>query len=520
QISPKDKNGLSYNGQLNERDLNNTHMNKSKVFESASDSSVNESKEDNNQVNDRYKAGEGYHAVPPPYTGNFMPPRPDLSFSGLDDFVFKSTMKILGNLLLNNTHIGKLKTLGKTRILGVDKRNWNGIMTQKLGDDFEFKKKACFVWGSLNHLIKDCNFYENKMVGKSMLNNEGKATGQKEDRQSSMVGFVVVGEGSRQPIDPQHTSIYAQLSNEEPITVLSSPQLKKTHKPRKAKRTTKISQFSGPIHLVADETVYKEWEDRMERAATTASSLEPEEDNDGKVKLVSEASIRRHLTLEDSDGISTFSNTEIFKQLAIMGASKGYTGVDIPLFSTMLVQGLILQGERSTVPLESHHTPSGAPTTLQPLLSSPSRIPTRQETKVPQPSFPTHTHVADEVASTGVDVRHGRAATTISSLDVGQGSGERKPRKGQNQIKTGEKREAWRSREKFKAVAVGRARKTEQNAKRMAKNANAVKSYSNFKRKKKRKVPFLQLLQSSNTRTKSAKCGYLYTQGLVMQKEI
>ncbi|GJT71829.1 putative ribonuclease H-like domain-containing protein [Tanacetum coccineum] len=33
---------------------------------------------------------------------------------------------------------------------------------------------------------------------------------------------------------------------------------------RKAKRTTEISQFSGPIHLDADETVYKEWEDRME----------------------------------------------------------------------------------------------------------------------------------------------------------------------------------------------------------------------------------------------------------------
>nr|GEU47808.1 hypothetical protein [Tanacetum cinerariifolium] len=38
--------------------------------------------EDNNQANDRYKAGEGYHIVPPPYTGNFMPPRPDLSFAG------------------------------------------------------------------------------------------------------------------------------------------------------------------------------------------------------------------------------------------------------------------------------------------------------------------------------------------------------------------------------------------------------------------------------------------------------
>ncbi|GKF09672.1 hypothetical protein Tco_0043896, partial [Tanacetum coccineum] len=35
----------------------------------------------------------------------------------------------------------------------------------------------------------------------------------------------------------------------------------------------------GPIHLVADTTVIKEWEDIMERAATTASSLEAEQDS-------------------------------------------------------------------------------------------------------------------------------------------------------------------------------------------------------------------------------------------------
>ncbi|GKE82543.1 hypothetical protein Tco_1552543, partial [Tanacetum coccineum] len=74
------------------------------------------------------------------------------------------------------------KNLRKSQSSRVDKRNWNGMMTQKLGDGFEFKKKACFVCGSLNHLIKDCNFYENKMVGKSVLNNEGKATGQREVR--------------------------------------------------------------------------------------------------------------------------------------------------------------------------------------------------------------------------------------------------------------------------------------------------------------------------------------------------
>ncbi|GKE71434.1 hypothetical protein Tco_1529506 [Tanacetum coccineum] len=55
-------------------------------------------------------------------------------------------------------------------------------MTQKLGDGSEFNKKACFVCGSLNYLINDCNFYENKMFGKSVLNNIGRVTGQRKVR--------------------------------------------------------------------------------------------------------------------------------------------------------------------------------------------------------------------------------------------------------------------------------------------------------------------------------------------------
>nr|GEZ68895.1 hypothetical protein [Tanacetum cinerariifolium] len=34
-----------------------------------------------NQVNKKYNTGKGYHAVPPPFTGNFMPPKPDLVFT-------------------------------------------------------------------------------------------------------------------------------------------------------------------------------------------------------------------------------------------------------------------------------------------------------------------------------------------------------------------------------------------------------------------------------------------------------
>ncbi|GKB17176.1 ribonuclease H-like domain-containing protein, partial [Tanacetum coccineum] len=248
QISVNNKSGVGFDSQMNENELHDCHLNKREVFESASDSSVNEIEEENNQVNDRFKKVEGYHAVPPPYTGNYMPSRPDLSFAGLDDSVYKTNVSetitsvprnestasksskdsleqpkdvrpsapiieewesdsdddcvVRPSFEQNKSSHAKInfvksdtrksvieqhtyrqaKHLRKSQNPRVDKRNWNGIMTQKLGDGFEFNKKACFVCGSLNHLIKDCNFYENKMVGKSVLNNVRRATGQREVR--------------------------------------------------------------------------------------------------------------------------------------------------------------------------------------------------------------------------------------------------------------------------------------------------------------------------------------------------
>nr|GEV20142.1 uncharacterized mitochondrial protein AtMg00810-like [Tanacetum cinerariifolium] len=88
QISAIDKTSLGYDGQMNESDLNDIHVNESEVLNNVFDS--RESDGDDNQVNDRFKKGEGYRAVPLPYTGNYMPPKADLSFAGLDNYVFKS----------------------------------------------------------------------------------------------------------------------------------------------------------------------------------------------------------------------------------------------------------------------------------------------------------------------------------------------------------------------------------------------------------------------------------------------
>ncbi|GKC74947.1 putative ribonuclease H-like domain-containing protein, partial [Tanacetum coccineum] len=87
-----------------------------------------------------------------------------------------------------------------------------------------------------------------------------------------------VGEGSGQPTDSQHPSTTASPSTVVPIPVLSSSQPKKTQKHRKTKRkATEISQSSGPTTLVADETVHEERGDSVERAATTATSLDAEQ---------------------------------------------------------------------------------------------------------------------------------------------------------------------------------------------------------------------------------------------------
>ncbi|GJV91848.1 putative ribonuclease H-like domain-containing protein [Tanacetum coccineum] len=64
-----------------------------------------------------------------------------------------------------------------------DKRDWNGLMSKRLGLGYGFTKKACFVCGSFSHLIRDCDFHEKRMAKQVELNkNKGKGTGQGENR--------------------------------------------------------------------------------------------------------------------------------------------------------------------------------------------------------------------------------------------------------------------------------------------------------------------------------------------------
>ncbi|GKD52763.1 hypothetical protein Tco_1281739 [Tanacetum coccineum] len=102
---------------------------------------------------------------------------------------------------------------------------------------------------------------------------------------------------------------------------------------------------------------------------------------------------------------------------------KGFSGRETPLFQTMMVQDQEKMVEGSEMPTDPHHTPIIIqPSTSQPQKKQRSRSSKRKDTKVPQPSGPT-TNVADEAVNEEMDDSLERAATTATSLEVEQDSG-------------------------------------------------------------------------------------------------
>ncbi|GKE69682.1 hypothetical protein Tco_1527754, partial [Tanacetum coccineum] len=100
---------------------------------------------------------------------------------------------------------------------------------------------------------------------------------------------------------------------------------------------------------------------------------------DGQVKTINEASLKRHLKLEDNGGITTLPNSEIFEQLALIGA---------PETSPSKIT--------SSPSLSPQHTPVSTSSTSQPPNTQPT--PTAKEA-VPM----THESPLHSVYSLGCD---------------------------------------------------------------------------------------------------------------------
>nr|GEV61945.1 hypothetical protein [Tanacetum cinerariifolium] len=120
---------------------------------------------------DRFQPSGGYHVVPPPYTGTFMPPKPDLVFNTapiavetehpafnvkapeiVPSFVQSSEQVKTPR---NSVHPVKTSIPAATPKLASPKSNSSGKRKNR---------KAYFMCKSVDHLIKECDYHAKKMA--------------------------------------------------------------------------------------------------------------------------------------------------------------------------------------------------------------------------------------------------------------------------------------------------------------------------------------------------------------------
>nr|GEZ81594.1 putative ribonuclease H-like domain-containing protein [Tanacetum cinerariifolium] len=132
-------------------------------------------------VHDRYKLGEWYHAVPPPYTGTFMPHKLDLVFydAPTTNETVLTVLNVEPSITKPNKDLQKAPSFVQTSehvktprpsVQPVEHpipaENIKKDIPKSRGHRQIWNRKACFVCKSLTHLIKDCDYYEKKMVQK------------------------------------------------------------------------------------------------------------------------------------------------------------------------------------------------------------------------------------------------------------------------------------------------------------------------------------------------------------------
>ncbi|GJT66202.1 hypothetical protein Tco_1017682 [Tanacetum coccineum] len=325
---------------------------------------------EDSSVHDRFVNVKGMHAVPPSMTRNYIPPGPDRE---VDDSMFtygpkqsktseSDTQTSNFDSCESNFSVETLESMPEPVVVEpkvvsqpkvwsdapiiqeetvkeqntyspspkANKRDWNGLMSKRLGLGYGFTKKACFVCGSFSHLIKDCDFHEKRMAKQVELNKKkGKGTGQRENRLLILLDknpFSQVAE----------TSTARKVNTARPIVNEIRPRnnFYKSHSPirRPFNRTTSPkANFSNQKVTIAKVKAVSDVRGKRETAIKpSAATLCTIEDGvpgifatiDRKVKvLASKASIRRHLNLEDSEGLSSLPNAEIFEQLANTGTA-------------------------------------------------------------------------------------------------------------------------------------------------------------------------------------------------------
>ncbi|GJS38275.1 hypothetical protein Tco_0563318 [Tanacetum coccineum] len=289
------------------------------------------------QIVDKCKTGLGYNVVPPRYTRNFMPLKPNFSFSGLEEFVNepivseptvkkpvvetseakasadkpKAVKKNNGARIIEDwvsdseeedmpqAKIQKktvtpsfakiefvkskeqVKTPRKTTVKQGNQnrqnthsprgnqRNWNYMMSQKLGSNFEMINKACYVCGSFDHLQYDCNNHQRQFNNKKMVkpvcdytqrvNNQNFSRMTHLGPKRNMVPKAVLmrsGLVSLTTARPVNTAQpRSTVNSARPMTNVFNKAHSTVRRPINNKTTTKNSNFNQGVNTVKNKNV-------------------------------------------------------------------------------------------------------------------------------------------------------------------------------------------------------------------------------------------------------------------------
>nr|GFA47080.1 putative ribonuclease H-like domain-containing protein [Tanacetum cinerariifolium] len=163
QYDGTDKAGLGYNSKVFTQaifDCNNYYSSKSD----------NDSWPPSN-LYDRFIPSGGYHAVPPPMSGTFMPPKPDLVFhtppSDENEHLAFNVNKDVPSFAQSPKLVKSLRHSGLLSPPPMSIAPPVPLRTHSPSKGLRKTKKTCFVCKSETHLIKYCDFYARKLAQKS-----------------------------------------------------------------------------------------------------------------------------------------------------------------------------------------------------------------------------------------------------------------------------------------------------------------------------------------------------------------
>ncbi|GJW56702.1 ribonuclease H-like domain-containing protein [Tanacetum coccineum] len=223
QMSANDKFGLGYGDHRYDGILSYENEVLQSVFMNK------ESELEKQPLYDRFVTARGMHAVPPPMTGNYMPSGPDIEvdysqftygpkqtqpsesesqtseFDTCDSNISTKPSELVSKPVVNESNVEcQPKVWSDAPIIEEyesDSEDEETVKNQfthsqkpkvdkkELG--YGFTVRACFVCGSLNHLIRDCDFHEKRMARKAELNN-GWNNVQRVNKQNQFVPSAVL----------------------------------------------------------------------------------------------------------------------------------------------------------------------------------------------------------------------------------------------------------------------------------------------------------------------------------------